>query len=97
MNDLNKIIGKSVLTKDIVSLNIYNPTIAKKAKAGQFVVVRATETGERIPLTIADSNANAGIINLTILKRGKSTQILCDLNVGDVLMTWPDLLEKIQK
>lgn len=85
MNDLNKIIGKSVLTKDIVSLNIYNPTIAKKAKAGQFVVVRAKENSERIPLTIADSDANAGIINLTILKRGKSTRILCELKKGDVI------------
>jgi ferredoxin/flavodoxin---NADP+ reductase len=85
LNNFNKIIKKSILSKDIISLEVYNDIVAAKALAGQFVVVRATETGERIPLTIADSNKAEGIINLTILKRGKSTHLLADLNVGDVL------------
>ena len=94
MDNFNKIIKKSILSKDITSLEVYNDIIAAKAKAGQFVVVRATKTGERIPLTIADSDKDLGIINLTILKRGKSTHILADLNVGDVL---PDVAGPLGK
>jgi len=85
LSDFNKIIKKSILSKDITSLEVYNDIIAAKALAGQFVVVRATQTGERIPLTIADSDKTEGLINLTILKRGKSTHLLADLNVGDIL------------
>jgi len=94
LDNFNKIIKKSILSKDITSLEVYNDIIAAKAKAGQFVVVRATKTGERIPLTIADSDKDLGIINLTILKRGKSTHILADLNVGDVL---PDVAGPLGK
>jgi len=85
LNNFNKVIKKSILSKDITSLEVYNDIIAAKALAGQFVVVIATQTGERIPLTIADSDKTEGTINLTILKRGKSTHLLADLNVGDVL------------
>jgi ferredoxin--NADP+ reductase len=95
LNNFNKIIKKSVLSKDITSLEVYNDIIAAKALAGQFVVVRAIETGERIPLTIADSNKAEGSINLTILKRGKSTHLLADLNVGDVLLDVAGPLGKI--
>jgi ferredoxin--NADP+ reductase len=85
LNNFNRIIKKSILSKDITSLEVYNDIIAAKALAGQFVIVIATDTGERIPLTIADSDKAEGTINLTILKRGKSTHMLADLNVGDVL------------
>jgi ferredoxin/flavodoxin---NADP+ reductase len=85
LNNFNRIIKKSILSKDITSLEVYNDIIAAKALAGQFVIVRATGTGERIPLTIADSDKSEGTINLTILKRGKSTHLLADLKVGDVL------------
>ena len=70
---------------DIVSLEIYSPLIASKAKAGQFVVIRANETGERIPLTIADSDSAKGTINLTILKRGKTTNLLSCMNEGEII------------
>ncbi|OQA22006.1 MAG: Dihydroorotate dehydrogenase B (NAD(+)), electron transfer subunit [Actinobacteria bacterium ADurb.Bin346] len=85
MNKINEVIRKSVPAKDIASLDIYNPTIAEKAKPGQFVVVRAFKNSERIPLTIADNDAAAGTINLTILKSGKSTHILCELQAGDTI------------
>jgi len=81
----NKILEKSVLCAYTVSLIIFSPVIASKAKAGQFVVVRASEEGERIPLTIAESDAAAGTINLTILKRGKTSSLLCSLNKGDYI------------
>ena len=85
LEKVNTVIKKSVLAKDIVSLDIFNPIIASKARAGQFVVVRVFENSERIPLTIADSDPDSGIINLTILKRGKSTQILCNIEEGSII------------
>ncbi len=81
----NKILEKSVLCSDTVSLIIYSPVIAAKARAGQFVIVRASEEGERIPLTIAESYPSSGTINLAILKRGKTTNLLCSLNKGDYI------------
>ena len=86
MNRENMILKKSVLAQDTVSLIIYAPVIAKKAKAGQFVVVRAYKEGERIPLTIADSDKSSGTINLTILKRGKTTNLICQLKEGDLIL-----------
>jgi len=85
LNDLNKIISKSVLSSDTISFNIYSPDIAAKAKPGQFVVIIANKEGERIPLTIADSDPQKGTLNLTILKRGKTTKLLSEFKVGDII------------
>jgi len=85
LNDLNKIINKSILSDDTVSFNIYSPDIAAKAKPGQFVVVIVNKEGERIPLTIADSDPDKGTLNLTILKRGTTTRLLAELKEGDVI------------
>lgn len=82
----NQILNKRDLAKDIVSFDIFSPVIAQKAKAGQFVVIRIDNKGERIPLTIADSDKEKGVINLTILKRGKSTNLLSQLNTGQSIM-----------
>ncbi|MHB1347241.1 MAG: sulfide/dihydroorotate dehydrogenase-like FAD/NAD-binding protein [Candidatus Humimicrobiaceae bacterium] len=86
MSQLNKIISKTILAADLVSFNIYSPDIAVKAKPGQFVVIRAVKEGERIPLTIADSDPQKGILNLTILKRGKTTRLLSEFKEGDVIL-----------
>jgi ferredoxin/flavodoxin---NADP+ reductase len=85
LNDFNKIINKSILTSDMVSFDIYSPDIAAKAKPGQFVVVIADKEGERIPLTIADSDPEKGTLNLTILKRGTTTRLLSEFKVGDII------------
>lgn len=97
MNDLNKIINKSILTSDTVCFNIYSPDIAAKAKPGQFVVIRANKEGERIPLTIADSNPEKGILNLTILKRGKTTRLLSEFEEGDIISDIAGPLGKISE
>ena len=86
MSDINKIINKTILASDMVSFNIYSPDIAAKAKPGQFVVIRANKEGERIPLTIADSNPQKGLLNLTILKRGKTTRLLAEFKEGDTIL-----------
>lgn len=64
-------------------LKIAAPRIAKKRKAGQFIILRSREGGERIPLTIADADPEAGTITLVVQVVGKSTSALCELEVGD--------------
>jgi len=80
-----KIIQKEVLSENVVKLVIESETIAKSRKAGQFVIVKIGETGERIPLTIADSDPDAGSVTLIIQRVGATSGKLCDLNAGDVV------------
>ena len=61
------------------------PEIARKAKAGQFVIIRLCETGERIPLTIADYSREKGTLTLIFQEVGKSTRQLGTMGVGDRL------------
>ena len=67
----------------IVSNDILAPRIARKAKPGQFVILKASETGERIPLTIADSDPERGTITVLYMVAGKSTTMFQALNEGD--------------
>jgi ferredoxin--NADP+ reductase len=83
---LHKIIKKVHLSDEVVSLDVKAPVIAEKARAGQFVVIRAFETGERIPLTIADSYPDSGIIKLGALKVGKTTYKLSEMEEGDSII-----------
>ncbi|MHA1458972.1 MAG: sulfide/dihydroorotate dehydrogenase-like FAD/NAD-binding protein [Promethearchaeota archaeon] len=70
----------------IFELVLLTPLIAKKAHAGNFVLLRINETGERIPLTIADYNREKGTITMIIQVVGKSTKLLCKKNVGDQIL-----------
>jgi ferredoxin--NADP+ reductase len=76
-----KILEKEVLSEVNKRFKIEAPMIAKTAKPGQFVIVRIDENGERIPLTIADSDANT--ITLVFQEVGASTYRLGKLNIGD--------------
>ena len=67
---------------------IYAPEIARKAKAGQFVIIRSHKEGERIPLTIADYDRQAGTITLIFQEVGKTTLHMGRLNVGDELLSF---------
>ena len=80
---MNKIINKEQLAKDIIKIIVEAPQIAKKTKAGQFVVVIPDEHGERIPLTLADWDKDKGIVSLIFQKVGFSTNRLGALNIGD--------------
>jgi ferredoxin--NADP+ reductase len=66
----------------VVSNWIKAPKIAKKAQPGQFVILRANETGERIPLTMADTDPGKGLINIIYQVVGKSTALFKTLKVG---------------
>ena len=78
-----RIISKQELAKDITKIIIEAPQIAKKAKAGQFIVVIINEKGERIPLTLAGWDKEKGTISLILQKVGFSTKKLGALNTGD--------------
>jgi ferredoxin--NADP+ reductase len=69
----------------IVRFDILAPKIAKKAKAGQFIILRVNETGERIPMTIADKDEFAGIITIIFQVVGKTTALMRSLKEGDFI------------
>lgn len=79
-----KIVRREEMSEGTVILNeIEAPLIAKKALPGQFVILKAGEDGERIPLTMAESNKEKGTITIIYMVVGKSTAIFRDLKVGD--------------
>jgi len=80
---MHKIIYKEDLAPDITRIVVEAPQIAKKANAGQFVVVIIDDKGERIPLTLADWDKNKGSITLILQKVGYTTKRLGALNKGD--------------
>ncbi len=82
----NTIISRRLLADSIGKFEIYAPLIAKKRKPGNFVMVRATERSERIPLTIVDADEDAGTITLIIQAVGKSTKYLLTLYAGDAIV-----------
>ena len=82
---MNKIVGKEYFSENVVKLVVEAPLIAKSRRAGHFVIVRTGEHGERIPLTIADSDTEKGTITLVIQAIGNSTKKICALEVGDCL------------
>ena len=81
-----KILGREDLSSDIHLLKIQAPSIANKARAGQFVIVRNDETGERIPLTIADWDEEAGTVSIVFMEVGTTTRKLARHNAGDSIL-----------
>ena len=82
---MNKIVSKEQFSANVTKLVVEAPLIAKSRRAGHFVIVRCGEKGERIPLTIADSDTVNGTITLVIQAVGESTRKICALNPGDCL------------
>lgn len=84
-----KIISKQVLCEyndvRVTKIKVYSPTISTHYQPGQFVIIMVTEKGERIPLTITDTNTNEGSITLIFQEIGYTTKLLGRLNEGDGL------------
>lgn len=80
-----KIVAKEHFSENVVKLVVEAPLIARSRKPGHFVIVRAAEGGERIPLTIADSDPDKGTITLVVQQVGVSTRKICALEAGDCL------------
>ena len=83
---VNQIVEKKILAPSITMYKLYVPDIAKKVKAGQFVVVRGDDMGERIPLTVADYDVKKGTITIIFQEVGTSTQKLAKFEAGQALL-----------
>src|SRR5215468_12193765 len=81
-----RIVEAEFLCPDIKRFVIEAPRIARKRQAGQFVIVRVYARGERIPLTIADGDAQRGTITLIVQGIGKTTKLMNALDPGDALL-----------
>ena len=82
---MNKILIRRPLNPTVTLLTVEAPLIARKAEPGQFVIVRANDAGERIPLTIADFDRVAGTVTIIFQVVGATTEKLNHLYVGDSL------------
>ena len=80
-----EILSKEHLNSSVVKMNISAPLVAKKAEPGQFVILRASNDGERIPLTIADYDRDAGSVTVIFQTVGASTRALSRKNAGDFI------------
>ena len=78
-----KIISKEVLNQAVEMMVIHAPYVARKCEAGQFIIVRVDEDGERVPLTIADSDREAETVTIIYQVVGYSTQKLSEMKAGD--------------
>ena len=81
-----QILEKNDLAAKVYRYVISAPDVARKARAGQFIILRICDDGERIPITLADWDANVGTITLYIQAIGKTTIMLGRMKVGDMLM-----------
>jgi len=81
-----RIVEKKILAPTITKYIIEAPYVARKRKAGNFVIIRVDETGERIPLTLVDSDLQAGTITLIVQAIGKTTKALTLKEEGDFII-----------
>jgi len=79
----NEIVTKTILSKDIARFDIFAPLISRKAKAGQFVILKANAAGERVPVTLVYWDEKRGTITVIIQAIGKSTAMFNDMKTGD--------------
>ena len=79
------IIKKTVLNPTVVRMDVEAPLVAKKAQAGQFIILRTDADGERIPLTVADTDRDAGTVTIIFQKAGATTDRLAQMEEGDFI------------
>ena len=79
------ILHKKILNPTVIQMDILAPLVAKKAQAGQFIILRTDADGERIPLTVADYDRDAGTVRIIFQKVGATTEKLAAMNEGDAL------------
>jgi len=91
---LFKIVEKTALNPTVTRMSVEAPLIARKAEPGQFIILRASEDGERIPLTIADYDREKGTVTIIFQVVGGSTMELNALNAGDCI---PDFVGPLGK
>ncbi len=82
---MNKILSKVQFSENVFKFEVEAPLISRTRKAGNFVIIRIGEKGERVPLTIAGADPVKGTITLVVQRIGLTTNRLCQLNPGDEL------------
>ncbi len=81
-----KIVSKRQLNPSVTMMEIEAPFIARKVKAGQFIIFRIDEKGERVPLTVADKNVETGTVTIIFQAAGASTMRLAEMEAGDEIL-----------
>lgn len=98
-----KILRKKTLNNDVTLMDIEAMDVARKALPGQFIIFRIDEQGERIPLTIADTDAQTGAVTIIFQQVGSSTKMLAAMSEGDYILDFvgplgsPSHLEGIER
>ncbi|MDO4484648.1 MAG: sulfide/dihydroorotate dehydrogenase-like FAD/NAD-binding protein [Clostridia bacterium] len=82
---MNKIVEKKQLNPTVTLMKVDAPLVAKKAEPGQFIILRVDDEGERIPLTVADYDREAGTVTIIFQIVGATTEKLNHLNEGDYI------------
>ena len=80
-----RIVDKKILNPQITAMTVEAPFVAKKVQPGQFVIIRADEKGERVPLTVADFDREKGTVTVILQAIGFSTKKISSFNVGESL------------
>ena len=80
-----EIVSKTVLNPTVIRMDIKAPRVAKKAQAGQFVILRVDAEGERIPLTVADCDRGEGTVTIIFQKVGATTDKLAEKEAGEFI------------
>jgi len=83
---MHTILSKTLLTERTWHMRVAAPLVARKCRAGQFIMLRIHDCGERIPLTIADWDRSAGFIDLYFQEIGATTELLATLEAGDTIL-----------
>ena len=94
---MNKILKKKALNPTVTLMEVDAPFIARKAEPGQFIILRVTEDGERIPLTVADFDREKGTVTIIFQIVGATTEKLNHLNEGDFIHDFVGPLGKPSK
>lgn len=92
--EATKVVRRESLVPNLQLLTVHAPAVAAKIQPGQFVIVRADEHAERIPLTVADWDREAGLVSCVFMQVGTSTYKLAKLKPGDVVPTFAGPLGK---
>ena len=80
-----KIVRKRILNPTVTQMEIDAPLVARKAKPGQFIILRVNDEGERIPLTVAGTNPDEGTVKIIFQVVGATTELLNSLNEGEFI------------
>jgi len=86
MDTTARIVEKQDLTEITKLFVVHAPLVARNAAAGQFVIVRVTETGERIPISLTDFDRDAGTITIVVQQVGRTSTLVNALSVGDAFL-----------